>query len=148
MNKVIYIKIFNAKTLESRKTETTQMYTRGMVKQTGILYNRMTTVVIQSGRWDYISRIIEEGTQKKCGTQKSMYNTNICILKMWGNVEREKSCIGFFSNKVFKKCKRSGDDHGMDLEPVVKLLLKRRRFWVKDWSFLSCDPELSCDKIL
>ena len=50
MNKVIYIKIFNAKALESRKTETTQMYTRGMVKQTGILYNRMTTVAIQSGR--------------------------------------------------------------------------------------------------
>lgn len=77
-----------------------------------------------------------------------MYNTNICILKMWGNVEREKSCIGFFSNKVFKKCKRPGHDHGMDLEPVVKLLLKRRRFWVKDWSFLSCDPEFSCDKTL
>lgn len=42
--------------------ETTQIYTRGIVKQTGILYNRIIIVAILSCRWDYISRKIEEST--------------------------------------------------------------------------------------
>ena len=46
MNKVIYIKIFNVKT-ESIKTETTQVYIKGMVKQTGTLYDRITTVLFK-----------------------------------------------------------------------------------------------------
>lgn len=58
---------------------------------------------------------------------------------MWGNVEREKSRVVFFSNKVLKKIKRSGHDHGIDLEPAVKLLLREKRFGANDWSFLSCD---------
>lgn len=49
MNKVTYIKIFNVNTV-SIKTETTQVYTGGKVKQTGTLYNRITTVAIQSSR--------------------------------------------------------------------------------------------------
>ena len=49
MNKVTYIKIFNVKTV-SIKTETTQVYTRGKVKHTGMLYNRITTAAIQSSR--------------------------------------------------------------------------------------------------
>ena len=46
MNKVIYIKIFNVKT-ESIKTETTQVYIRGMAKQTGTLYDRITTALFK-----------------------------------------------------------------------------------------------------
>lgn len=62
----------------------------------------------QSNRKSYI-----ENVEHKKYIYKYLYCESV------GNVEREKSCIGFFFSF---KVKSSGHDHGVDLKPVVNLL--------------------------